>query len=197
MERRDVLRLLGSAAAISAFPLEALSLMQQAHAQVSGLKTLNAHQNATVITITELIIPETDTPGAKSVKVNEFIDLLLTEWYDPAETAVFLKGLDDVDSRSRKLFSKDFVDCPADKQEQLLRELDDEAMEFAKEQKTAVHEHISPPPPPPANFFYAMKKLTLAGYYTSEPGFEKELRESIIPPGHAGCAPLTTTGVAQ
>jgi hypothetical protein len=26
------------------------------------------------------IIPETDTPGAKAARVNEFIDVILTEW---------------------------------------------------------------------------------------------------------------------
>ena len=44
--------------------------------------------------------------------------------------------------------------------------------------------------PPRMDFFYMMKKLTLTGYYTSEIGFAKELGKSIIPPGHAGCAPL-------
>ena len=35
-----------------------------------------------------------------------------------------------------------------------------------------------------------MKQLTLVGYYTSEIGFEQELREEIIPPRHAGCVPI-------
>jgi len=108
MERREVLRLLGSAVAISALPLEAMTVIQQTSAQVAqstGLKTLNPQQNATVTTIAELIIPATDTPGAKGAKVNEFIDLLLTEWFEPSETNEFLAGLADVDARSRKEFS--------------------------------------------------------------------------------------------
>lgn len=191
MERRNVLRLLGSAAVISAFPPDALALFQQAHVQAAqspGLKAFNAHQDATVIAISEAIIPATDTPGAKAAKVNEFIDLLMGEWYEPADSARFLDGLDDVDKRSRRLFSKDFVDCTVAQQEQLLRALDGEAMTFAKQQSAAL---LAKKPAPPANFFYTMKKLTLAGYYTSEIGFEKELGKSIIPPSHAGCAPLT------
>jgi hypothetical protein len=35
-----------------------------------------------------------------------------------------------------------------------------------------------------------MKQLTLVGYYTSQIGFEQELREQIIPRRHAGCAPI-------
>lgn len=190
MERREVLRLLGSAAALSALPLEAMAVIQQASAQVAqstGLKTLNPHQNATISTIAELIIPATDTPGAKGAKVNEFIDLLLTEWFEPSETKEFLVRLADVDARSKKIFSAVFVDCTPAQQTDLLKQLDAAAMEFSARQKQTMQ---TPAAPPPMNFFYQMKKLTLAGYYTSEIGFSQELGKSIIPPSHAGCAPI-------
>jgi hypothetical protein len=190
MERRDVLKLLGSATALSAFPFEALTLIQQASAQVAqstALKTLDPHQNATVTTIAELIIPATDTPGAREAKVNEFIDLLLTEWFDPAETKEFLAGLANVDTCSQEKFSAAFVDCTPAQQAEVLKQLDAAAMDFAAEQKQAMQTHAAPPP---MNFFYQLKKLTLAGYYTSEIGFSQELGRTIIPPSHAGCAPL-------
>src|SRR2546423_1233500 len=93
MQRRDVLKLLGSTVALSALPREALAVLIEANAAAThngGLKTLNAHQDATVVMISEMIIPETDTPGAKGAKVNEFIDLLLSEWFEPEETKQFL-----------------------------------------------------------------------------------------------------------
>jgi hypothetical protein len=209
MDRREVLRLLGSAAAISAFPLEALAVIQQASAQVAestGLRTLSPAQNATVTTIAELIIPATDTPGAQAAKVNEFIDLLLTEWFDPAETKQFLAGLADVDARAMKKYSASFVECIPPQQIGLLTELDAEAMQFAATQRRATqtpaaqpqanaslqvtHALTEHPPAPPMNFFYQMKKLTLAGYYTTEIGFTQELGKDIVPLKHAGCAPL-------
>ncbi|QNI35326.1 gluconate 2-dehydrogenase subunit 3 family protein [Edaphobacter albus] len=210
MQRRDVLKLLGTAAAISALPQEALAILQQASAQVAastGLRTFNPHQNATVTTLAELIIPETDTPGAKGARVNEFIDLLLTEWFEPTETRQFLAGLADVDQRSQKMFAADFVNCKLEQQTELLKQLDDAAMEFTKKQKAeqrnpqrssqmaALPDMQKPEQQeakhPPVNFFYQFKKLTLTGYYTSEIGFEKELGKSIIPSGHSGCAPLS------
>ena len=210
MQRRDVLKLLGTAAAISALPQEALAILQQASAQVAasaGLRTLSPHQNATVTTLAELIIPETDTPGAKGARVNEFIDLLLTDWFEPAETRQFLTGLAEIDQRSQKMFGTDFVGGKPEQQTQLLKELDANAIEFTKKQKaeqrnvqrssqmTALPDVQKPEQPeaahPPVNFFYQFKKLTLTGYYTSEIGFEKELGKSIIPPGHSGCAPLS------
>ena len=38
-----------------------------------------AHQNETVIALTDLIIPATDTPGAKAALVNRYMDLLLND----------------------------------------------------------------------------------------------------------------------
>lgn len=210
MDRREVLRLLGSAAAISAFPLEAIAVIREASADVAqsrGIRTLDPSQNALVTTIAELIIPATDTPGAEGAKVNEFIDLLLTEWYEPAETREFLAGLASVDMRTKKRFGSHFIDCSTWQQTEMLKELDAEAMQFAASQKKAAQllvtqpqanaslqqTHAVPqqtPTPAPPNFFYQMKKLTLAGYYTTEIGFTRELGKDIVPLKHAGCAPV-------
>ena len=191
MQRREVLRLLTSAAALTAIPAEWVLSLQQARADMAffpGLRTLNPHQNATVTLISELIIPATDTPGATGAKVNEFIDMLLTDWFDAPDKNSFLEGLAHVDAHSRKRFAKDFVSCTSEQQLQLMKQFDDEAMVFVRTNKDA--EYI-PTPLAKGNFFYTFKKLTLVGYYTSEIGFKKELGKSIIPPGHDGCAPLT------
>jgi hypothetical protein len=188
MKRRDALKLLAATAALPLLSHNAFSLFRAVHddlATSTGLRTLNPHQNATVTTISELIIPQTDTPGAKAARVNEFIDVILTDWYEDQESANFLTGLADVDARSQTLFTKDFVSASPEQQTQLLTELD----------KEVVRQHASPRRhqgnPGKEEFFASMKQLTLVGYYTSQIGFEQELHESIIPPRHAGCAPLT------
>src|SRR5207248_705049 len=114
MQRREALRLLAATAALPILSRDAFSLFREVHEQLAkapALKTLNPHQNATVTAMSELIIPQTDTPGAKAVRVNEFIDLILTEWYEGDERARFLAGLNDVDLRSRDVFGKSFIDC--------------------------------------------------------------------------------------
>ena len=190
MQRRDVLRFLTSTAVMSSIPMELFQSLQQARAQAhtsAGLRTLNAHQNATIVTITERIIPETTTAGAKGAKVNEFIDLMLTEWYDRPDTDRFLQGIADVDTESRKQFGKAFIDCSAAQQTRLMKGWDDGAMQYARAVKAAGKEKM----PAAGNFFYTVKRLTLVGYYTSEVGFTKELGKTIIPMKHAGCAPLS------
>jgi len=150
------------------------------------LRTLNPHQNATVTTISEIIIPQTDTPGAKAARVNEFIDLILTEWYDEEEKSTFLTGLTEVDARTRDLFGKDFVDCGEKPQVEILQALDDDVAAARAEFRRGSSRRR----PPERNFFFMIKQLTLIGYYTSQVGFEQELHGEIIPARHAGCVPL-------
>jgi Gluconate 2-dehydrogenase subunit 3 len=189
MQRREALRLLASAAALPLLSREAFSMFRAAHQQLPEqpvLRTLNPHQNAMVTTISEIIIPQTDTPGAKAARVNEFIDLILTEWYDEEEKSIFLTGLTGVDTSARDLFGKDFIDCGEKQQAEILRALDDEVAAARGE----VRRGNSRKRPPEQNFFFMMKQLTLIGYYTSQIGFEQELHGEIIPARHAGCVPL-------
>jgi len=107
-----------------------VAFFREAHAQTGAgykLRTLNPHQNATVVVLTDLIIPETDTPGAKAALVNEFIDVILTEWANDAERQNFLQGLAGIDKQSQELFGKDFVDATPQQQVTLLRAMDDYA----------------------------------------------------------------------
>jgi hypothetical protein len=155
------------------------------------LRTLNPHQNATVVVMTDLIIPETDTPGAKAARVNEFIDVILTEWATEEERQYFLAGLAGVDKQSRELFGKDFVDATPVQQVTLLRAMDDYS---ATERAQKREKHGNTVPEFDAhlkgNFYDVFRGITLHGYYTSEIGFTQELKLQIIPGAHHGCEKL-------
>lgn len=192
MQRRDALKLLLSGAVLPTFTPEAFALFRAAHpGEGYAPRTLNPHQNATVVTMTELIIPATDTPGAKGAKVNEFIDLILTEWAIEEERANFLDGLSQVDKQSQELFGKDFVDATAEQQTTLLRAMDDATMPAERTHprrnpiNTADRDRQLK-----GNFWTVFKGITLHGYYTSEIGFSQELKLQIIPGALHGCAPV-------
>lgn len=201
MKRRDALKLIAGAAALPAiYSHDLLALGQEVHQQLASgaaLRTLNPHQNATVTTIAEMIIPATDTPGAKAARVNEFIDLILTDWCNQDERRSFLSGLDGVDARSRKMFGGDFVHSTARQQVEMLTAMDEELTELrertreeAPAETPALSENKSPLE---QNFFHNMKRLTLFGYYTSEIGWTEGLGR---PPVHMGpyqaCVPLAS-----
>lgn len=199
MKRRDALKLIAGAAALPAFYSQDLfALGREIHQQLgspAAPKALNPHQNATITAIAEMIIPATDTPGAKAARVPEFIDLILTEWCTGDDCGQFLSGLADTDVRSRKMFGKDFVGCDPQQQTELLTALDEELTQL-REANVRGRPHASAArreveTPVERNFFYMMKRLTLIGYYTSEVGWTKELGRPPVHMGpYQGCVPL-------
>lgn len=149
-------------------------------------QTLTTEQNEMVDTIAEIIIPATDTPGARAANVNRFIDAMLTGSY-PAETRDrFLAGLQETNARCRDTYGSPFVDCTPEQQRAIVGELDDEmfgpdAPDFDRE---------NPP------FFRMMKELTLVGYYTSEIGATQELKTNVVPGRYEGDVPYEEIGRA-
>jgi Gluconate 2-dehydrogenase subunit 3 len=190
MERREALRLLGTAVTLQLIPGELYAVLRAARAEVDSggaLRTLNAKQNATVTRMANMILPETDTPGAGAARVNEFIDLIVTEWYNDEERARFLDGLANVDVDSQKSFGKNFVECTEAEQVKLLTEFDQAMAAEAATLKSHPRGARMEPPVPTRNFFHMFKQLTLTGYFTSEIGAKQALHFQMIPGHYDGC----------
>jgi hypothetical protein len=174
VNRREALRRLavgGAAAAALPSWVETLSAFALDHAHTHGQraaaaktaaawkpKILTPHQNSTVIALSELIIPQTDTPGAKAANVNRFVDGVLaeraTDERAAAESKKFLAGLTALDERAKTEFGKPFVEATPDQQTAMLTKLST---------------------PPVDEFFEAIKSMTIIGYYTSEVGMRQEM----------------------
>jgi hypothetical protein len=196
MQRRELFKVLAAGAALPVFATNTLAMFRESQAaSATALRTLDAHQNATVIAMSEGIIPQTETPGAKGVKVNEFIDVILTDWATDVERKRFLTGLAVVDERSNKLYGKSFVDGSPDQQDTLLRAMDDEWVREESRPKPRQTGYEKRDQQLEGNFFGVFKRLTLVGYYTSEIGFTQELRLVIIPGSYHGCQPIGTSKV--
>lgn len=198
MNRREALRMLTAGAVIPALTPELFAFYQQAHPAGSySLRTLNPHQNDTVVAMMDQIIPATDTPGAKGARVNEFIDVILTEWATDEERQNFLNGLAGVDKQSNELFGKDFAAASSAQQVTLLRSMDDAASVLrADRQRHASNTVPEPDTQLKGDFFTVFKNITLHGYYTSELAITKELNpenrsvyEIIMPGAFHGCTP--------
>ena len=192
MQRREALKLLMAGGVLPALPTNLFAFFQGAH-PASGytLRTLNPHQNDTVVAMIDQIIPATDTPGAKSARVNEFIDVILTDWADDEERKNFLDGLAGVDKQSNELFGKNFVDASPAQQVTLLRAMDESVA--AQRVRRMRHGNTIPEERDKqlrGEFFNVFKGITVHGYYTSEIAFTQELNLQIIPGAHHGCVSL-------
>jgi hypothetical protein len=180
MRRREAVRFLGAALALPFLPRgaeAAIELGEQIHRRLGDVpfRTLDADQQKLVTTIAEMIIPETDTPGATSVKVPEFIDLILTEWASDDERAAFLAGLTDIDTRAATVGAPRFVDLPAAKRVELLTALDS-----ARDDKTGA-----------GLAFGRLKGLTVYGYFTSKVVDQEILKTEMFFNGYQGNVPFT------
>lgn len=122
----------------------------------------DAHQNQTLIALTELIIPATDTPGAKEAQVNRVIDLFLNEEESDTQQE-FLEGLAWIDGRALAQHAKPFMELTTAQQTALLEPLADPANQNPQDGRGM-------------KFFQELKDWTLFGYYTSQIGMEQELR---------------------
>ena len=147
-------------------------------------RTLTEGKDQLVATLAELIIPETDTPGARAARVHEFIDNMLTDWYEEEEAQAFLEGLDDLEQRVRVFGGDSFLGLNQEDQVAFLTKLEEEAYAW----QNAGQDGETP-------FFSTIKSLTLFGYYTSEVGATQELR--VMPMGeYRGDVPFEEIGRA-
>ena len=160
------LPILGQGAALLGDPSKAVRACPSTHPAPpvdASWKPLffDEHQNETVITLTEMIVPQTDTPGAKAALVNRFIDLVLNE-EEPDMQKEFIEGLAWMDGRAFKQHGKPFVQLSPEEQIALLEPLADPG-------------NKNPEDGPGVKFFLKIKDWTLYGYYTSQMGMEQEL----------------------
>ncbi len=85
---------------------------------------LTPEQLERVAVVADLILPATDTPGAREVGVPAFIATILAEHYPAADRARFVAGLDALDRRARRECGAPFVGCAPAAQLALLTRLD-------------------------------------------------------------------------
>ena len=85
-------------------------------------KFFDAHQNATVEVLADLIIPDTGTPGARAAQVNRFIDLFLSA-SDTDFQKQYVQALGWLDGYCLKMYSSPFVKMDRDAQTELLTRL--------------------------------------------------------------------------
>jgi len=125
------------------------------------LKFFTRPENAMIIALSEHIIPADDnSPGAQAAKVNEYIDLIVSE--SPKTTQDhWREGLAAVDKKSVEMFGKKFLETSSEQQIELLK---------------AISKNERSPQTIEERFFKTIKNATIDGYYTSRIGIHQELK---------------------
>ena len=163
IHRRDAVKTIG-VGSVTLFPAWKLAGAQSHRSDGPSSekpKFFTPEQDEIVTVLAELIIPETDTPGARAARVNEHIDLVLGD-----ETAKvqqdFLDGLRWVDEESRRRFGSTFLEASVDQQTHLLTLVSKPGPVEAELQ-------------PGRRFFGNIRRRTVFAFYTSKIGILEEL----------------------
>ncbi len=162
MNRREVIR---NVALMLGGAFSAPTLMAMDNWENSSKTNLNINsfslsesQQKIIAEIAELIIPKTDTVGAKDVGVPAFIEMMLRDCYKTPEHQSFLDGLASMERVK-------FLTLNTDEQRGVLKLLEQESKKNTKG----------------TTFWRLMKELTLLGYFTSEEGLKASFEYVQIP----------------
>ena len=191
MNRRDAVKAIGVLLGTAVTPAVARAVGAGYRAPAPGvpLRVLTRHQGALLATLTELIIPATDTPGARAARVDAFIDGLLADVFTAEEREQFVAGLADVDARARGAHGATFLETTPEQQVALLTAMQANAQAQSDQQRSRSRSRPRP-------FFTWLKELTLVGYYTSEIGASQELRYVHVAGRYDGDVPYRRIGRA-
>jgi hypothetical protein len=126
------------------------------------LAFLNDHQNETLIALSDVVIPATDTPGANQALVNRYLDLLLS--VQPATLQQrFVAALAFIDGESQQQFGKDFVALSMEDQIWLVT-----PWAYPEQPDWWIEQESKPDPG--HHHFSHLKGLIVDAYYGSEVG---------------------------
>ncbi|MBO0938353.1 gluconate 2-dehydrogenase subunit 3 family protein [Fibrella sp. HMF5335] len=129
--------------------------------------------------IVEAIIPETSTPGAKSLKVHQFAMRMIRDCYGEPAKLTLQQGLLLTETTAQQLYNKSFAACDAGGRKDILASLSLSTDPVAK------------------SFIDLIKRLTIQGYTNSEYYMVNVQKFNMAPGYYHGCVPVEKLAAAS
>jgi hypothetical protein len=167
VQRREVLRILGTAAAAATFPGFSKWAFACGHIGNATLQIKPAvyrqqfftpSEYTAVERLAEIIIPSDATPGAKEAGVAEFIDFMVAS--DPDAQYPMRLGLAWLNAHSERTSGKPFAELTPEQQTSVLEPL-------------GFKDKARPGEEDGRKFFKMVREYTVMGFYTSEVGYKE------------------------
>jgi hypothetical protein len=167
IRRREILRILGTAAAAATFP--GFSKWGFACGHIGNAahpirpasyrpQFFSDSEYSMVERLAEVIIPSDATPGAKEAGVAEFIDFMVANTVEVQYS--FRMGIAWLNAHSERLLGKAFLEISPDQQISLL-----EPLGFKNKARAGEEDGRT--------FFALMREYTVIGFYSSEIGYKE------------------------
>lgn len=194
MERREALKLSAALMGSGLSGLVFSGMLQGCKVDTSqewAPLFFSPEQAVTVAEMAEHILPATNTPGAKDVMVERFLDKLVYDCYPVQGQKEFISGLHEFENTCTSRYGKGFAGCSV------------------KERDAVMHQQEAIPYVPAmylwgnkvkdegeTSFYRQFKGLVLFGYFSSEEIGKNVLNYDPVPGNFIGCVPLSEVGSA-
>lgn len=134
--------------------------------------------------LAEVIIPSTDTPGAKDAGVANYIINVMTNCATRYEKISFINGLERI-KRFRTPTGESFLSADEDEKKKYVEDLERASAFFPPAIKRFRSKVLG------ASFYDQFKWLTVSGYFCSEIGATKALAYDAVPGRFLSCIALS------
>lgn len=136
---------------------------------------LDMEEEALLGELVDLVIPSTDTPGARELGVHLFVIRMVSECRPPAFAKSFKQGMGQFVTGAEKAFGKKWKHIPVERQ-----------LAYMEQKKRDKEEGSEIP-----TFLKGLRELTVKGYMNSEYVMTKLLPYQLIPGYFKGCVPVS------
>ncbi|MEM7550903.1 MAG: gluconate 2-dehydrogenase subunit 3 family protein [Bacteroidota bacterium] len=139
------------------------------------------NKNNLINQLAEIIIPTTDTPGAKEANVSDFIIHTILNNSDTGTQNNFIRGLKELSNYTIENYKCDFENCDESSKTEILRYFEKNSRSYSGLIGKIYTKVFG------KSFFEALKEYTTIGYCTSEVGAKLGLEYVHIPTRYSGC----------
>jgi hypothetical protein len=144
------------------------------------------NKSALISELAEIIIPATDTPGAKEAGVEHYIISVMSKCCDQRQQKAFYSGLDDVEDFTRSRFGKTFLECDFPSRHTVVEHFSYNIFESSALMLKIKNKFLG------KSFFFTLRELTVEGYCTSHLGATNALSYDPVPGAYKSCISLSS-----
>lgn len=124
--------------------------------------------------VAEIIIPKTDSPGAKDAGVGEFMTVYVSDCYDSGQQDEFRSSMEMLKTYAQDVYGADFMALEPDQRLVLIEDVASLARNQSAQEDAEPH------------WFTPIHQLVLFGFFTSQPGATEVLRYEPVPGEYDG-----------
>lgn len=136
--------------------------------------------------LTEVIIPRTNTPGAKDAGVAAFVIEMIVHCTDRKTQNSFINGLHQLERKSKRMCGISFLSCTTEEKHQILEEMEKQSIHRYNLLNRIDIKLFGKP------FIIKLKELTTEGYCTSQIGAIRGLSYDYIPGAYISCTDMNS-----